>query len=277
MPAKFAITDEVRDVLKKATIEPRAVILNGKLERGLYVQVDKVLKAAGGKWSRSDNAHIFSRDPREALGLAIETGVATNRQQELQAFYTPDPIADLVAERAEISTPVMKGLTIANGGPGATVSSPLVLEPSVGGGSLVRAVFRKNPFARVMAIDIDAQAIERLRGEQNPYVTCQVADFLTVKLAHEPGNGFDRIVMNPPFTKGQDIAHVLHAWTFLKPGGILVAIMSGNALTGNTKRHSKYRVLYKKHGVDVSSLPEAAFRSSGTDVRTIIVKLRAPA
>ena len=35
---------------------------------------------------------------------------------------------------------------------------------------------------------------------------------------------FDRIVMNPPFTNGDDIKHIMHALKMLKPGGRLVAI-----------------------------------------------------
>ena len=37
---------------------------------------------------------------------------------------------------------------------------------------------------------------------------------------------FERVVMNPPFNKGQDLKHIAHAVThWLRPGGQLVAVM----------------------------------------------------
>jgi 16S rRNA G1207 methylase RsmC len=37
---------------------------------------------------------------------------------------------------------------------------------------------------------------------------------------------FSRVVMNPPFKNGEDIKHVKHALTFLRPGGRLVSIVA---------------------------------------------------
>ena len=50
-------------------------------------------------------------------------------------------------------------------------------------------------------------------------------------LAGEPWpiGTFDRIVMNPPFERGQDMDHVRHAWSLLKSGGRLVSVMSTGA------------------------------------------------
>ena len=39
---------------------------------------------------------------------------------------------------------------------------------------------------------------------------------------------YDRIIANPPFTKNQDIDHVMQMWNFLKPGGRIVSIMSNS-------------------------------------------------
>lgn len=268
MPAKFAIDGEVRDVLKKATIEPRAVTLNGQLERGLYDKVAKVLKGAGGKWSRKDNAHRFDRDPRELLGLAIETGVATNRKTEFQSFYTPDDVADQVAELAEVTFRGV-GLTRKQGGPGLLVNTPRILEPSIGGGALVRAAYRKNPMIQVTGYDIDEEAITRLRAEKNPYLSLNVKDFLTV----EPRVEFDRVLMNPPFVKGSDVRHVSHAFKFLLPGGILVAIVSASAGLGQTKVQREFVDLFKEFRTETTLLPPGAFSDAGTNVRTKILKI----
>ena len=49
-------------------------------------------------------------------------------------------------------------------------------------------------------------------------------DFLTMKPGDIPQ--VDKIIMNPPFDRGGDCDHVRHAFQFLKPGGVLVAVMS---------------------------------------------------
>ncbi len=41
--------------------------------------------------------------------------------------------------------------------------------------------------------------------------------------------------MNPPFSRQQDIRHVMHAAKFLKPGGRLVAVMGASAISGSNR------------------------------------------
>jgi hypothetical protein len=59
------------------------------------------------------------------------------------------------------------------------------------------------------------------------------ADFLTVdpaELCMRFGQGpYDRVFMNPPFAEHADIRRVTHALDFLKPDGLLVAVMSAGA------------------------------------------------
>ncbi len=148
MAATFTISPEVRDVLARSSIDETSVKLPEQLARDLYVQVDKVLKGAGGKWNRKAGAHLFERDPRELLGLAVETGEATNIQQQLQQFFTPDALADrMVRELGELPANFAD-----------------VLEPSAGNGQLVRAVMRAHPTARVVAWDIDPAMHGKIDG-----------------------------------------------------------------------------------------------------------------
>ena len=85
----FHITDTVRDVLARSTITATSLTLPEQLDRKTYDAVNKALSGAGGRWDRKAKAHVFNRDPREVLGLAVETGKATNVRTKLQAFYTP--------------------------------------------------------------------------------------------------------------------------------------------------------------------------------------------
>ncbi|WP_344897990.1 methyltransferase, partial [Nonomuraea antimicrobica] len=100
-------------------------------------------------------------------------------------------------------------------------------------------------------------------------------DFLEVTPDQYPAK-FDRVLMNPPFSKGQDIQHVTHALRFLKPGGQLVAVMS----TGVTSRQDKTTLafcdLVWKRGGHITPLPDNAFAISGADVRTVLAVIPAP-
>jgi hypothetical protein len=52
MASMFTISDDVREVLAAAVIDERTVKLTQQLDRKLYLGVNKVLAASGGKWNR---------------------------------------------------------------------------------------------------------------------------------------------------------------------------------------------------------------------------------
>jgi protein-L-isoaspartate O-methyltransferase len=167
-----------------------------------------------------------------------------------QLFPTPDLVAARMVELADIR-------------PGHRV-----LEPSAGTGSLLRALPDE---ADALAVEINPSLCDALRHAFNPRddagkatganVICD--DFLECR----SGMGtFDRIVMNPPFANGADIKHILHARTFLKPGGRLVAICAD----GPRQRQKLQPISW-----DWIPLPEGTFKDQGTDVRTAMIVIDA--
>ncbi len=92
-------------------------------------------------------------------------------------------------------------------------------------------------------------------------------------LAQEPEASYDRVVMNPPFAKQADIKHVLHALRFLKPDGLLVSVMAASVAFRDNKLTLDFRDLIRERGGDIEALPEGAFKSSGTMVRSLIVTI----
>lgn len=274
MPAKFALSDEALAVLRRATVEMRSdgALLKlppGQLERKLYVEVNKALEGCGGKWNRKAAGHLFSSDPRAHLGVVVETGTGVNLQQARQAFYTPDAVADRVIALAEIE-------------PGAV---RFILEPSYGGGSLIRAIKRAYPERQSMVVhgkEMDRAAHDafdktwRAAPRDYPTMHLECVDFLTLSPPENAReDGYDSIVMNPPFTKGQDVAHVTHAFRFIKPDGLLVAVMPGSIPTRNRVKADKaFQKLYEDNGGRTEDVPDGAFAESGTNIRTVIVTLR---
>lgn len=242
------VPTEVLEVLDQATTDGNALRLApGQLDRKLYVSTDKVLAAAGGKWNRSAKAHLFEGDAADAIEQVILTGEVVTQKQEFGYFPTPPPVVARLMEIADIA-------------PGMEV-----LEPSAGRGAIASA-----------AADLGAvvDCIEVLPANLAAITTdgyarsAVLADFLET----EPEPSYDRVVMNPPFAKQADIAHVTHALKFLKPDGVLVAVMSAGVIF-RTGRAEAFRQLVTDHLGCFEDLPDDAFKESGTGVRTVIVTI----
>lgn len=254
--ATFAVDEDVAEVIRRCTITQEGVTLPGQLSRGLYERVNKVLASAGGRWNRSRGAHLFTRDPREVLASVLETGKAVNIQKHFQAFYTPDAMADLLCSRANL----------------AEYGAPRVLEPSCGDGQILRAIGRHSTSeAQIQAYEIDAVAANAARASAKSNVTITEQDFLTVPARGE----YDVVVMNPPFTRGADIAHVTHALGHLAKNGSLTSIMSPSWQTAGNAKAKAFRSLMQERQAAIESLPAGAFHDSGTEVATVLVTVRA--
>lgn len=261
MPVK--IDDDVMAVLEASTITESSVDISaaGQLDRKLYTKVNKVLVAAGGQWNRKAKLHLFPDDPRAALGMAMETGSITSKKQDLQQFFTPAELAKEVVALACID------------------DSMHVLEPSCGDGALAAEIMGYLPETLTL-IDIDEVALDKAVARMprqgtkvNPY--CKDFTYMGTDLKD---GGFDVVVMNPPFTKGQDVLHVSLALDCVKPGGRLVAIMSPSWQTTEHAAYAafrnKLRRTYPDH--EVIDNPDGSFKESGTNVRTVTLLVRVP-
>jgi protein-L-isoaspartate O-methyltransferase len=150
-----------------------------------------------------------------------------------------------------------------------------LLEPSAGTGVIVNAV-------RLAMVEGRAGRCAMTAVEINPALAHRLAfhdclggsrvdpgDFL-----QQNGNlgKFDRIVMNPPFANGDDIKHITHALTMLKPGGRLVAICANGP-----RQQDKLRPIVEKLKGTWEELPADTFTSAGTGVRTVLLAVTATA
>lgn len=149
-----------------------------------------------------------AKELRDQLGDGVKV-VSVN-----QLFPTPPELAARMVDELAL----MDGLS--------------VLEPSAGTGRLLEPM-PINQFPslqlRIQAIDINQSLVDNLREKFSGWiaggwlaVACR--DFLAMNPADQTEGLFDRIIMNPPFERGADIAHIRHAWQFVRPGGRLVAL-----------------------------------------------------
>jgi predicted RNA methylase len=143
-----------------------------------------------------------------------------------------------------------------------------VLEPSAGAGALCDAIRA--------AADVDLTAIEGHSGLATAIAgkaqRVHWADFLEwAVVAPGAGLGFDRVVMNPPFAKNQDIQHVRAAFSLLREGGRLVSVMSAHHTFALDSASTDFREFLDMHNADTIQLDAGTFKESGTGVNAVLV------
>jgi predicted RNA methylase len=249
-PARATVIGaNVLDILSRATAEGSTVKISGRLNRADYVAVNEVLAAAGGKWNRKAQAHLFDGDAATVLASLLGDGSIVRPQDE-GWFPTPDPIvADMIA--------------LADLEPGMEV-----LEPSAGEGAIARAAAAAG--CAVDCIEMNAKRAGIIYGEGRAR-SVTMADFLAVP--QRPV--YDRVLMNPPFADKADIAHVRHALGFLRPGGLLVAVMAGGVMFRDDRGTAGFRQMAEDAGGVFEPLPDCSFKESGTGVRTVLAVIPA--
>jgi predicted RNA methylase len=236
-------------ILRAATTDgPHLHLAGPQMDPRLYQRVNEVIEGVGGQWDKNTQAHVFPTDAAQAIRAIIDSGHVTTLREARQAsqyFPTPPAVVSRLIDLAEIE-------------PGMTV-----LEPSAGRGAIAKELATLGAIVDCVERDPGHAAALQETGSAREV---KVADFLAVPAAPR----YDRIVMNPPFTGGADVQHVTHALRFLKPGGLLVAVMSWGVTFGRGPA-AEFRKLVEHRGGAAEACPEKSFAESGTGVETIIV------
>jgi phospholipid N-methyltransferase len=148
-----------------------------------------------------------------------------------------------------------------------------VLEPSVGKGDIADAIRRKHPAVFLTVVEINRTLAELLTAKGYDPV---FGDFLQFG----SGEYYDRILMTPPFERGQDMAHIRHAYSLLATGGRLVAVMKRDTFVREDSHSQAFREWLRRVGGNVEALPPAAFRGTDafqkTSIRTQLVVIDKP-
>jgi hypothetical protein len=158
-------------------------------------------------------------------------------------FPTPNPVIDLMLERAEIE-------------PHHTI-----LEPSAGSGAIADRV--KAESCSIDCVEVNHSLNEILRAKGHNVI----GENFTASIF----SGYDRVLMNPPFEKMQDMKHVEKAFDCLAPGGRLVAIISPSAFFRSGNTPAGFRAFFDRVGGEKVELPAGSFKESGTGVSSVMV------
>lgn len=252
------LDEQVLCVFSTLACAGNQVVIVEKLDRDLYTRVNKALEALGGKWGRREKAHVFEGDASERIESAILHGEVVDVKKTFEFFETPAALVDQMIDYAEIE------------------DGHRVLEPSAGRGAIVDGISREHLRPSVLhLVELDSvnRAVLTNRSDvQRGEVQLVGDDFM----AFEPPDGllYDRVVMNPPFSKQQDVAHVTRAFGMLKRGGLLVAIMSAGVEFRQDRKATEFRALVWAADGEIERLPADSFKTSGTGVNTVMVQMR---
>lgn len=192
----------------------------------------------------------IDKDPAAAARDAVRDREAALRFSKIPGFFpTPESLIIRMIDAAELES----GMT--------------VLEPSAGKGDILDAVKACRCKGQGFEIQPVLADLCKLKGH-----TVDCCDFL--KMQSVPA--FDRVLMNPPFERGQDVQHVRKAFEWVKPGGRLVAIVSAAVMQDRAEGFRawayKYGTITPNEGGEFKG--REAFRETG--VRTCLVVLDMP-
>lgn len=213
-----------------------------------YAEVRKALLQAGAKYKR--NTFIFKSDAKPFIDRLL-TGENVNLKKEFQAFFTPDGIADWMAQNLFAQM------------------GHSILEPSCGDGQLIKALRREGVTNEVDAYELNSIFYSEARKLKN--VVMRGEDFLK-----SSDSLYDRILANPPFNKNQDIDHVLKMWECLAPKGRIVTVTSKHYMFANGKKEKAFRKFIDDVEGNIYDLESGSFKTSGTMVASQILILDKP-
>lgn len=232
-----------------------------RLNRQDYLKVNEVLETLGGRWNKKAKAHLFEgvEDLRERIEGVVNLGAFVNPKKAYDLFETPLPLAQKLMRNFDV---------LADGS--------VMLEPSAGNGNLVSVILNSGNF-KVRAVEIQTNcAIELHRRFRAEVELCRLEvrqdDFMHTTFDRK----FSGCLMNPPFSRQQDIDHVGRAIDLMskEDGCTLVAVMAAGVLFRQNAKTVAFRRLLQELDAKIEENPDGTFMPSGTAVNTVTVTVR---
>ena len=251
----------VLDILKRCTVDGLVVKLPAEqLEKEVYEEVKKKLMLIGGKWKGGNTqGFVFEEDPT-ALLAEIADGGDRNLKKENQFFPTPKDIAEQMISYLPAVGPSMK-----------------ILEPSAGDGSLIKAFRAAYPDIPVDCFEL--MELNRKKLAEIPGANIIGNDFIetvSIDTYNLVRGQYDIIIANPPFTKNQDIDHIMSMYECLKPGGTIITLASPSWTFGNQHKQVVFKEWLETHEVYPVTLPDKSFVRSGTGITPVLLQIQKP-
>lgn len=237
------LTQDQINILFKCEIKENKIYLQGQLDRKQYLNINEVLETIWAKWNRKEKAHIAewltNEDLENALSDIIETWEVETLKDTIKKFQfyaTPKEVAKYLVELAEIS------------------ETDRVLEPSAWLWNIADEI----KTWKLTLVEFDFAKCEELLKK---WYTPINSDFLNFNW------NFDKIIWNPPFSKSQDVKHILHMYELLNKWWRIVSVASSGIQWREWKLYDELKAL----NPEFIDLDKWSFKESWTWVNTCIV------
>lgn len=138
------------------------------------------------------------------------------------------------------------------------------LEPHGGMGDLAAVMQREYPSAKLWVIERQFSLAELLKAKGYNVVGDDFLEFTTP---------VDHIIMNPPFSNGNDAKHIRHAYDVLRPGGSLVSLAAQSIDFQTRGEYRGFREWWASVGGRMERLRPGIFKGKGIDINPMILWL----
>lgn len=244
------IEQNTLSILQSCIVSKNIITFPNTLEDKIYDKISLCLESIGGKWIDKINGFLYKQNPSHSLKTLIEKRsfeVSEEKiwQEKTQFFPTPLSMSKYLVDIADIKP------------------TDVLLEPSAGQGNILQFFPKEN---KKFIIEYDNKNVEVLKNKGYEIMQGDFLNFTNLS--------YDKVVMNPPFAKQQDIVHILHAYSMLNKGGTLVAVANENILYRNNEQAMEFKSFLKKHNALVIENECGSFDESGTMINTIIIKIK---
>jgi hypothetical protein len=140
-----------------------------------------------------------------------------------------------------------------------------ILEPSAGKGDIAEFITDKESRVQIDCIEIDPDLQNVLRGKRLSVVGTDFLKFV-------PDANYDLILMNPPFSNGDE--HLLHAWDIAGNTDIVCILNANTIRNANTKRRQLLYSIICEHGTVEYHSDTFTQAERKTGVEIAIVRLK---
>jgi predicted RNA methylase len=141
----------------------------------------------------------------------------------------------------------------------------MILDPSAGKGNLLdEARYMGAKPANLFAVEIETELCHILTGKNYRVIS---NDFLKYSSRYL----FDIVVMNPPFSNGED--HLLAAWEILRDGDIVCLLNAATLTNLNSRKRELLARIIAEHGSMEILGPVFSHSERGTGVNVVMVRL----
>lgn len=241
---------EVIEIIKQCSADGNILRLpQMELSRDDYLSVKKAIEKNGGKWKGGNTFGFVFTDRAAADVIDSMLNGFEDIKKDFQFFTTPYDVADLMVVKLEIK-PYEK-----------------ILEPSAGNGALINAVLRLHSDITIDCYELNPLNRKVLEKILNVNV---IGDDFIKRIDNEE---YDVIIANPPFSKNQDIIHLMKMWNNLRYGGRIACITSTHWMFANDTKSTEFREWIVGKCVFQHEFPNGTFKESGTDIATILLIL----